>query len=646
MVMLTLIVGALLVRRRPIAVACTSPACHYYSLLLQETLNESTPPCADLYEHVCSRWDARHPYSVKTFVYNEFLASVASIMEDMTIPQSGRTAIQDAAMFYLSCTRVYADGKENVGEVKAMLQTFGILWPEWSRESNILRILSTVSAAWNWGSILLFDIPVQARLTIAPAPYFQFLVERHIQIEQHLDANAEQPYRSFFEAAVQMFALPGAERALSYYEHRNIESTVLSALKAAYDEYDWMNIENATLNETVDLAERAKPRDAWVQEISAAFNVSVDDSFSVSIENVHYFQSLFSLVRDQGESDLAYYVGWGVVQALSFMSSSILIRRYFATDDEARQGQSTFCAKLTNMYMSPALHAIYVRDEISVHVLADAEDTGRNIESVFRDDVNAIAAWRDALPSGAFSVAGLVDHLSTTRKADASSSDQEYEYFHEMGDNILNNMELAARRHRSIKTGNNSAVDMVVNGTVQLFYFLDGHVALHPIIFQEPLYSGDALPAITYGTLGAEVSYALATRLFDVVLESKNELRVPLRPILTCVFGQEMLVSELDSRRLEFLRRLVSVRAVFQAFARGSRAASGSPFGLHNYEHLSSNQLLFIFWCFVQCGSRDGKLMCNKAARLTRGFSGAFRCRKGSPMYAENDCPLFEKEKK
>ncbi|KAH7945959.1 hypothetical protein HPB49_017838 [Dermacentor silvarum] len=640
-VMLTLIAGALLVRLRPVAVVCTSPACHYYSELLQNTLNESAPPCMDLYEHVCSRWDAQHPYSVKAFVYNKFLASVASIMDGMTIPQFGRTAIQNAAMFYRSCTRVYAGGREDVGEAKAMLQKFGILWPEWSKEANILRILSTVSAAWNWGSILLFDIPAEGSLTIAPAPFFHFLVERHKQIEQQLNTYVEQTYRSFFETAVEAFTQRGAERALPYHEHWNIERAVLSTLNTEFDTGDWINIENVTLNETVDLAGQAKPREAWVQEIGAAFNVSVDDNFSVAIENVRFFQSLFALVRHQGESDLAYYVGWGVVQALSLMSSSILIRRFFATDDEAREGQAIFCAKLTNMYMSPALYASYARDEISAHVLADAEDTGRNIESVLRDRVNAIAAWRDALPSDAFSVAGLVDHLSTTRKVDAGSSEQGYEHFPEMGDNIFNNMELATRGYRSIKRSNISVVNMVVNGTVRLFHFVDGHVELHPIIFQEPLYSSDALPAITYGTLGAEVSYALATRLFDVVLATENELHASLKPNLTCVFGHEMVASELGSRQLELLQRLVSVRVVFQAFARGSQAASRTPFGLHNYEHLSGRQLLFIFWCFVQCGSRDARVMCNKAASFTWGFSRAFRCRKGSPMYAENECPLF-----
>ncbi|KAL1471457.1 hypothetical protein MTO96_023609 [Rhipicephalus appendiculatus] len=178
--------------------------------------------------------------------------------------------------------------------------------------------------------------------------------------------------------------------------------------------------------------------------------------------------------------------------------------------------------------------------QVSAQVLADAENVGQNIEIAYRERVNAITAWRDAVPGSTFSVAGLVDRLSTTTKADAGAIDREFENFPQMGDDlIMNNMQLAARDYRSIRSANDSEVDAVVRGRALFFYFADDHVQLHPMTFQEPFFNAGAPPAIKYGTLGGEISYPLATRLFDVVLGSGDELRSSLKPNLTCLFGRE-----------------------------------------------------------------------------------------------------------
>ncbi|KAL3229372.1 hypothetical protein MRX96_023677 [Rhipicephalus microplus] len=105
-------------------------------------------------------------------------------------------------------------------------------------------------------------------------------------------------------------------------------------------------------------------------------------------------------------------------------------------------------------------------------------------------------------------------------RSDAGEIDRECENFLQMSDDIMNNMRLAARHHRSIRRAKDSFLDMDLRGIVHFFSFKDDHVQLHPIIFRKPSYSDDASPAMTYGTLVGESSYALATWLFDVGLNS------------------------------------------------------------------------------------------------------------------------------
>ncbi|KAL1471458.1 hypothetical protein MTO96_023610 [Rhipicephalus appendiculatus] len=51
--------------------------------------------------------------------------------------------------------------------------------------------------------------------------------------------------RGFFEAAVQAFARPGVETALSYDDHTKIENNLLKALDIEFDAHDWTSVENA-----------------------------------------------------------------------------------------------------------------------------------------------------------------------------------------------------------------------------------------------------------------------------------------------------------------------------------------------------------------------------------------------------------------
>ncbi|KAK8787654.1 hypothetical protein V5799_022572 [Amblyomma americanum] len=553
----------------------------------------------------------------------------------MAVPQKRRTAIQEAAMLYRSCTDVYNGGRDNTDEAKALLQKFGISWPVVSAPSNVLRILSSVSATWYCGSVLRFEISaLDKRLTITPAPFFQFLIERRAQLLQK--GWDEERYRGLFEALVEAFALPDTGRPLTFEKHVMIEGTVLLLLRSAFTAPSWRTIQNATLDDVVDMTQKAKPRKAWEEELTAAFKAFVDVSFVVAVENVGFFLAFFDLLRRQGEYILAYYVGWDVVQLLALVSSADLIRHYFVVGDEAKEGHALFCVKLTYMYMSPFLYASYVRDHIGIDVLSDVGDVARSIEKASWD--SATTWWQKAsIAANLLSGRKLVDYLNTTRKSDVSIINQ-YTLIPKMSDNILTNMRVAtwSRAVGSIRT---SVAIMMEDGRVRFYHFSNGTLQLHPIAFQEPFYSSEALPAIKYGTVGAEIAYAMASRVLSIALPSNAELGEALRPRLACIFGHELATAELRVDQIELLQSLTSIRIALRAYLDRWRPNGGR---LRDYGHLSGAQLFFLFWCFVQCGVEGGSSVCNDPARLIAGFADAFRCAKNSSMFTGKDCRTFE----
>ncbi|KAH7938442.1 hypothetical protein HPB49_023605 [Dermacentor silvarum] len=244
----------------PTETVCRSDVCNSYSKLLWEMLNVSVKPCDDFYSYVCSNWDSRHSYSFKEDVYLRFIQRVSERNRRTAAPAHGQSASQKAAKFYQSCSATYTQGGDReLDAVKQLLLRFGVLWPRLTNDSNLLRICFAMSATLDWAPVILFSVTrPEVQMTVSPAEFFANILARR----RAMLAGGGSDYSTYFGHMLRVFGRPDepGDDVLTYGELLAMESHLLPALRRAYAVVEGNALENATLEDVIQLAGNTIPK--------------------------------------------------------------------------------------------------------------------------------------------------------------------------------------------------------------------------------------------------------------------------------------------------------------------------------------------------------------------------------------------------
>ncbi|KAL1431491.1 hypothetical protein MTO96_014136 [Rhipicephalus appendiculatus] len=631
--MLTLIVVAYYVRMESTA-PCSLPACQRVQALLDANLNVSVPPCVDFYGHVCSRWEAAHSQSVRDTIYQELMAKVSTVANDATPPQHGQTAMQKATMLYQSCAHVYTLDRNHMAEARLLLADFGVQWPELSNTSRLLRIFFSMATTWNWASVLQFVLQSNGHVTVRPSPfYLSVLSGRQRMLDKSTD---EDHYQAYYVSMVAAFG--GAEtRAYSYRELRMLEDKVVPVLSAALATANWTALENSTLNAMVKKTQNPIESSVWESSMRSSFNLSEGSVLLFSIENVYFFKQFFALVVSESEAVMAYYIGWVIAQALSLLSSSQTVTKYFLSDKSlASREHALFCADIAHVYMGIAFYADYLSRQVTRRVLVDVLTVENTVLTALRRHLGA-SPWFSAIPEPMLTEAALVNSLRLLETPNATALDDMYGLFPDMSENVFDNVRHAAEA-RMKTAADISMAEFVTNGSARLsFHPAHGQFELLPEVLEKPFYELEDLDAVKYATLGGEIAEVYSSAAFAETTDRKLQLAFTLKS--ACFFGSHVMLRNLGQEHVELVRRVTSLHVILSALAEATNGRVQTA-RLAGYEDWTDVELLLVFWCFVQCGGRNGRRKCNGPLAFVEDFARAFRCKQGDPMYSGHNCAI------
>ncbi|KAK8766798.1 hypothetical protein V5799_006420 [Amblyomma americanum] len=678
-----LLIVALLLLTRKTSALCNSEACRYYGRLLAGSLNTSVDPCNDFHSYVCSGWEAVHHRSVMGFVYDEFIRKVAGKVGRTHVPAEHQTAILKAAKFFQSCQKVYTERSSDLGAVRSLLAQAGVLWPEMSTSARLLPMIFWMAAAWNWGAVieLLTDKP--GLFTVRPASVYYLTLQRRRSM---LGISDEGKYRKYFDKMAQAFRRSNAS-ALPFEELVKLEQRVVPRLQRSYDAPFFNTLPNASLDQVALMTAGATNVSAWRKQLVAHFNATpaAGGRYSFIVENREFFSAFFALVAEVGEPQMAYYVGWATVQVMALLSNADLIRYYFLSDAEAEAGHAQFCAGLTHMYMGLAFYADYIRLEIKGHETLGVIAIVRTIRQSYSESLSSSAFnhLASGVPWLADTAADEQDEATfeLVRSAkDEGALDRLFREFPNMTGDVLDNIAVATQARR--RTPADTTMErFIANQTHRVLYLRIGHFKFLPTAFEVPVYHAEAPLAINYGALGSEIANAFTALLYRALVQSDNDtwrafldkascvLGAPVSPGARLFEGVNLEVLSLSTSiagisQMRFqptearfgsdgrdtaveaenagghvMQRATSVRLLHQAFV---RAFGQTPQPrLEDLREVDDAQLLFIAWCFSQCGRPGARHLCNEPLAVLPAFGRVFSCRSGSPLYSGKECAVL-----
>lgn len=160
-------------------------------------------------------------------------------------------------------------------------------------------------------------------------------------------------------------------------------------------------------------------------------------------------------------------------------------------------------------------------------------------------------------------------------------------------------------------------------------------ITLVPYSLLQPVYDINAPASLNYGGLGSEVALAFFELLFHsqqiqpLVLESK------MRCFLDTARAPIELALPLEVRK-NILMRAASLEVLWFAFKLDT--ANSPPALLVEMTSVSAEQLVFVMWCYMQCGDPFAEFMCNLPLRHSTRFPAVFRCSEVSYMKSSHSC--------
>ncbi|XP_077524705.1 uncharacterized protein LOC144136330 [Amblyomma americanum] len=297
------------------------------------------------------------------------------------------------------------------------------------------------------------------------------------------------------------------------------------------------------------------------------------------------------------------------------------------------------------MYMGLAFYADYIRLEIKGHETLGVIAIVRTIRQSYSESLSSSAFnhLASGVPWLADTAADEQDEstFELVRSAkDEGALDRLFREFPNMTGDVLDNIAVATQARR--RTPADTTMErFIANQTHRVLYLRSGHFKFLPTAFEVPVYHAEAPLAINYGALGSEIANAFTALLYRALVQSDNDTWRAFLGKASCVLGAPVSPGArlFEGVNLEVMQRATSVRLLHQAFV---RAFGQTPQPrLEDLREVDDAQLLFIAWCFSQCGRPGARHLCNEPLAVLPAFGRVFSCRSGSPLYSGKECAVL-----
>lgn len=523
-----------------------------------------------------------------------------------------------------------------VGELKAILSTADLHWPQPSSTSNVLFPFLFLCREWP----LLFLVTLfkdRGAFVLAPTGQFSMLM----QIRNGALTNAK--HNKLFELLYTSYVTDQLT-AVTYGVLSAVENISIAALGPVFSDRT-----ARTYRSAADLAEltpwMAEPRQSWKK---AWGKLGLSQSAPVVVRGT-FVRTLLNLSTVYGAVNLTHYMGWVVVQLFAiYTDADLMTEFYFNTREATERRQRTVCFNLIEDTMGFAFNAEYVYRVLTPDVRADVRDIVVRVRHAFGALLSSpgnLISVQDPLPLYGNGTGAVFEY------GDRSSG----AYLTRAFSGYTDMSPLLTKTYQAVNRGFSTVLkedvtpapltektdDITLRRTALLskINLTAGQFSLMPYAFDFPVYALEAPTSIRYAGIGSEVATAMASLLFGGRQSWSNETAQNVLNEITCFLKRTQDSWALTNIEWKLVYRLASVVALWNAFRNASGDAATNF--LADLPNLTAARLFFFAWCYVQCGEPSAKDACDVPLKHVPGFADAFGCKSGTPMRADWRCSFF-----
>ncbi|XP_065297918.1 neprilysin-1-like [Dermacentor albipictus] len=609
--------------------ACHSEHCKHVAKLLLDSVSPDVNPCDNFYQRVCGRW--KYAGSQGDVLFDKLIGDVTDLVRTMDVPPTGQSPAQKAALAYRTCEDIVAKNNTNLTTLVQILEEAGLYAPPgWKGPVDALNATFFLHFKWRIAAPLKFTYvrPAHRGITLRMAPSESLKAYARRRLEPGFYDALRNDYE-VFHTTFEPNKLPN----VTYDDWKKMDENVVTDSMSILNTLDSTNDFAGWNENSIQDAIRGVSQRQWTSILDMYFNRS--NSLRFYVDSVFLFKKFMQLPNQFGAMEAQGYFRWYMVEILTRRVYAPWIIREFPTYQDAMKYQHRFCYAILKQTASYAFLAPYVSKVFT----ADVKHDIRQLLQTVRESYNHLFAKGDQLRSNvkrlrsyANDTGHVFDLLSLSQER---SLEENYATYEDMtSDPLLNWKRLMVGRSTSLW----NHVSMETAGVLPsdlLYYRIDGvsnDIILRPDVAVLPAYDSRAPLLLKLASLGSLMASAMA-KVLCVTLENTARWR----KAADCIFSLREPSNDTESGgKMVILQRVIALAVTVSAAMTATKG--DKPLTIPGVPDLSGMQLLYVVWCYQQCGEREGGRLCNEPLKEIGVFADAFRCGANATMKRANTC--------
>ncbi|KAK8781793.1 hypothetical protein V5799_016867 [Amblyomma americanum] len=326
--------------------ACTTLACEEYSKRLLNSINFSVNPCESFTHFVCDGWRRDHELSVNEDTLRAALDSLYYKITGLKVPDSNRSALEKAAVFYRSCECVGRGKCDQLVDVLSALTEAGIEWPRHARKPDVLRTMLFSSLRLRWGGVFSFEIASRGRekhVMIRIADELHLLKRKmHEQLRVSVELR-----KQYFEVLRDQFkdtTNGNRDDLVSFADTLYIERNISENLWASAHSTNTQILKDELLYGVVANLTQERWRET-LRECGVALDRN--DTLVFSSDAYMFFFHFMMLWLQNTVKDMHLFVSWCTVQVAALFANQRLLVNFYGGQAKAELTHKISCFSKT-----------------------------------------------------------------------------------------------------------------------------------------------------------------------------------------------------------------------------------------------------------------------------------------------------------
>ncbi|KAH7953093.1 hypothetical protein HPB49_004596 [Dermacentor silvarum] len=644
---------------------CETWDCVHHAELLTSHLNKSLDPCEDFSAYVCSAWwhSAAYREHVKTPVDEVALARLANFGTLLHLGRMKLPVGTKALDMYQSCMRANDDAGLYLEHFRALMRDMGLNWPDPPRDDlSALDVHLALSYKWQvhlWFVVRVLELPVSGKwlLVLEPATVLPILLNQYETVKESGSYNA---YWMGFYSDMRTDNTPQVNRTTiedTIMETDNMDYIVLNSLCLLI--FARTQIQASFPLKSIGDRAQHITSSTWITSVQKNIRLSPELSASddVLLTNERLLEVIDRLFLDYTKGQLLSHTAWSFVQLYGPVANPKMLLRHFGETSKVNAYRSFFCAA----HVESSYKVLVLSLDIASHMTSEEQQTVvGGFKKLVLAAVNKInnSKWfdNDKKRLACEKLTSLKLEAWPAEKLQTDKRLEEiYEQYPDQGESNFADFWIGTRRaiysamekvrHMNQSREYYDALSLPQNNppSYPVYRYALQSVAVPMYMLKAPLYYKRGTKAMFYGGLGFLLAWNLAKVL--------HELRIigwpPNGTVVDSALSDDKVEAYYDKTGCPIGDGVDSASPELPALEIAYAALEGTESshvqGLA--KDLPPIKVFFMTLCYMACTVPSSQsaftINCNKIARNSAIFAGAFSCSDKAKMNPPKKCNFF-----